>query len=406
MAPKKQGSRKKGSAASSRKSPSTSSCPPTSSSGHPTSSSGHPTSSSRHPTSSPGHPTSSSSTRNASASTPSPPNSFSVSQPVPFSTSPPVTSLPSASVPSDSSPSASSPSASTVTTTTVSTSTSASATTSLSAASAASSTLASAATSAMSSLSISDDLTITDEIPIKLNGMNYLEWNEKVEAVLKARNLLEFVEKIFDPEPYASESDRTQNNESEKFRRWFVQDQILRTWLLSSMRKDLASLMAGCQYSWQVWETVKELFHSHLAVRVWQLRSELGTIRKGNLSVSEYVGKIQSIVDSLAETGNPVSEEDHVEAVLAGLPREFDSVVKMARMFEGLTPIAVSNIETWCLVLEEKYTSEYRHVDGGGGPSTQDDEPSCSPECSTAERGRGSRRRRGHGRGGRHRGRN
>ncbi|BAT79927.1 hypothetical protein VIGAN_02286800 [Vigna angularis var. angularis] len=258
----------------------------------------------------------------------------------------------------------------------------------------------------MSSLSISDDLTLTDEIPIKLNGKNYLEWNEKVEAVLKARNLLEFVEKIFDPEPYASESDRAQNIESEKFRRWFVQDQMLRTWLLSSMRKDLASLMTGCQYSWQVWETVKELFHSHLAVRVWQLRSELGTIRKGNLSVSEYVGKIQSIVDSLAETGNPVSEEDHVEAVLAGLPREFDSVVKMARMLEGLTPIAVSNIETWCLVLEEKYTSEYRHVDGGGGPSTQDDEPSCSPECSTAERGRGSRRRKGHGRGGRHRGRN
>lgn len=214
------------------------------------------------------------------------------------------------------------------------------------------------------------------------------------------------MEKIFDPEPYASESDRTQNIGTEKFRQWFVQDQMLRTWLLSSMREDLASLMAGCQYAWQVWETVKELFHSDFAVRVWRLRSELGTIKKGNLSVSEYVGKIQSIVDSLAETGNPVSEEDHVEAVLAGLPKEFESVVKMARMLEGLTPIAVSNIETWCLVLEEKYTSEYRHVDGGGGPSTQDDEPSCSPECSTSESGRGSRRRRGHGRGGRHRGRN
>ncbi|WVZ20633.1 hypothetical protein V8G54_007955 [Vigna mungo] len=379
MAPKKQGSRKKGSAASSRKSASKSSCHATSTSGHPTSSSGHPTSSS--------------STHNVSPSTP-------------FSTSPPVTSLPSACSPSDSSPSAS-----TVTTTSVSTSTStsASAMTSLSAASvasAASSTFASALTSAMASLSISDPLILTDEIPIKLNGKNYSEWNEKVEGVLKARNLLGFVEKIFDPEPYASESDRTQNTGTEKFRQWFVQDQMLRTWLLSSMREDLASLMAGCQYAWQVWETVKELFHSQLAVRVWQLRSELGTIKKGNLSVSEYVGKIQSIVDSLAETGNPVSEEDHVEAVLAGLPKEFESVVKMARMLEGLAPIAVSNIETWCLVLEEKYTSEYRHVDGGGGPSTQDDEPSCSPECSTSESGRASRRRRGHGRGGRHRGRN
>jgi len=249
-------------------------------------------------------------------------------------------------------------------------------------------------------------VTLTDKIPIKLDGKNYLAWSEKVEAVLKARDLLGFVVKPVIPEQYASESDRTENIETEDYRRWIIQDQMLLTWLLSSIGRGVAPIMAGYKYSWQVWDTVKEHFQSHLRAMVRQHRLELRDIRKENRTVSEYVDKIQFIADSLAETGFPLSTIEHVEVVLRGLPRQYKAVITLTRTLQSFTEVTVSDIQTWLLILEEKFRNEYRYADGGGGPSNQDNAPSCSSQCSTGERGRGSRRRRGQGRGGRRRGRN
>jgi len=124
---------------------------------------------------------------------------------------------------------------------------------------------------------------------MKLDGKNYLAWIEKVERVLREHNLLEFVVKLVVPEQYASESDRTKNIETEDYRRWFVQDLMLRTWLLSSLCVDIASLMAGCNHSWQILDAVKEHFHAHLEATVGQLRLELRYTRKENQSLSVHL---------------------------------------------------------------------------------------------------------------------
>nr|XP_007138507.1 hypothetical protein PHAVU_009G214900g [Phaseolus vulgaris]ESW10501.1 hypothetical protein PHAVU_009G214900g [Phaseolus vulgaris] len=307
--------------------------------------------------------TTSSSSQSTSTSLPV---SSSTSPSLSSSTTPPVSSSPSPPLPS-------STSASTLASTSVSASTSASAT-----------------SSTTTSSSISASVTLTDKIPIKLDGKNYLAWSEK--PVI--------------PEQYASESDRTENIETEEYRRWIIQDQMLLTWLLSSIGRGVAPIMAGYKYSWQVWDTVKEHFQSHLRAMVRQHRLELRDIRKENRTVSEYVDKIQFIADSLAETGFPLSTIEHVEVVLRGLPRQYKAVITLTRTLQSFTEVTVSDIQTWLLILEEKFRNEYRYADGGGGPSNQDNAPSCSSQCSTGERGRGSRRRRGQGRGGRRRGRN
>ena len=49
----------------------------------------------------------------------------------------------------------------------------------------------------------------------------------------------------------------------------------------------------------------------------------LQTIKKGSLSIDEYVKKIKHIVDSLATVCSPVDDEDIIIYTLNGLPPEY-----------------------------------------------------------------------------------
>lgn len=49
------------------------------------------------------------------------------------------------------------------------------------------------------------------------------------------------------------------------------------------------------------------------------LKLQLQTLKKGNLSMKDYLMKMKTICDTLAACGQPISEEDQVLSILAGL---------------------------------------------------------------------------------------
>ncbi|KAH1055562.1 hypothetical protein J1N35_033627 [Gossypium stocksii] len=51
--------------------------------------------------------------------------------------------------------------------------------------------------------------------------------------------------------------------------------------------------------------------------------------QKGNLSVKEYVAKIQNTSVLIEASGSRISEAEKVEIVLAGLPPKFDTVITL-----------------------------------------------------------------------------
>lgn len=53
---------------------------------------------------------------------------------------------------------------------------------------------------------------------------------------------------------------------------------------------------------------------------------ELRTTRLKNHNMKEYLAKIKAPVDSLASIGDPVSSRDHLDAILDGLPQEYDPI--------------------------------------------------------------------------------
>lgn len=74
---------------------------------------------------------------------------------------------------------------------------------------------------------------------------------------------------------------------------------------------------------------IHKFFYSHLRAKVRQFRSELKNTKKRTRSISEYLLRIRPIMDSLQAMGDSISEQDHIDTVLEGLPEEYNSFVMM-----------------------------------------------------------------------------
>jgi hypothetical protein len=53
----------------------------------------------------------------------------------------------------------------------------------------------------------------------------------------------------------------------------------------------------------------------------------LATIRKGNMTIAEYVGKMQSLGHQMVAASRPLEEEELVEYILTGLDEDFNPIM-------------------------------------------------------------------------------
>lgn len=58
-----------------------------------------------------------------------------------------------------------------------------------------------------------------------------------------------------------------------------------------------------------------------------QMRVQLSTLQKKELSVLDYFHKVKGLADTLASIGHPLQQEEIVSFMLAGLGSEYDSLV-------------------------------------------------------------------------------
>lgn len=97
-----------------------------------------------------------------------------------------------------------------------------------------------------------------------------------------------------------------------------------------------------------------------------QLRSELKNVKKGTQSISEYLLKIKAIVDALVAIGDPISDQDHIDAVLEGLPEEYSPFVMM--IYSRIDPPSIHDIES-LLMVQEVQLEKFKHDLSSGSVS-------------------------------------
>lgn len=167
----------------------------------------------------------------------------------------------------------------------------------------------------------------TQLVTVTLDESNFLLWKFQVEMAIKGYGLHKFIDPTMQAPPPLITDKNGQICSNTEFVIHQRQDSLLCSWLLSTISTNLLSQVIGCKTSLDVWNVIHQNFHSQTAARVMSYKRQLQSIRKGNLSIREYLNKIKNICDMLESSGHKVDETEHVLTILNGLDDNFEAIV-------------------------------------------------------------------------------
>ncbi|KAL5844408.1 hypothetical protein ACOSQ4_010366 [Xanthoceras sorbifolium] len=167
-------------------------------------------------------------------------------------------------------------------------------------------------------------------LPLKLDQDNYVLRKSQVLPAIKAFDLEEFIlgESIC-PEKYVTtscDSGKITKSVSREYLQWKKTDQLLICWIKSIISAFVVGQVTQCSTACEIWSVLEKLFSQYSLAKILQIRSQIQSIKKGSLTISEYVLKMRGLVDSLSAAGQPMSDRDLLLNVLQGVGIEYDAV--------------------------------------------------------------------------------
>ena len=123
---------------------------------------------------------------------------------------------------------------------------------------------------------------------VKLTARNYLAWKTQLIPLLNSQDLMSFVDGSQPPPSPTIMSTDTPPSPvpNPEFQPWFKKDQMLLTWILSSLTEEIFPYIVGVTSSRQAWLTLANTFGAISQNRQLQLHIELQEFKKNDLTVT------------------------------------------------------------------------------------------------------------------------
>nr|KAJ0185285.1 hypothetical protein LSAT_V11C900476660 [Lactuca sativa] len=164
---------------------------------------------------------------------------------------------------------------------------------------------------------------IATTITCKLNRSNFLLWKAQVVPILKGVQLFGYLDgSIESPTDKVTTWAGAEAREivNPEYNSWMVQDQAIIGGLLSFMTEEVLAQLTRCtDTSSQLWTALHTMFSTQHRGNSIQIRTQLSTTRKRDLSAAEYYQKMTTLADTMANIGHPMTDEDVIGYILAGL---------------------------------------------------------------------------------------
>uniref|UniRef100_A0A803Q8T6 Uncharacterized protein n=1 Tax=Cannabis sativa TaxID=3483 RepID=A0A803Q8T6_CANSA len=109
---------------------------------------------------------------------------------------------------------------------------------------------------------------------------------------------------------------------------WHRLDQLLMSWLLSSISESMLGHVMNCESAHDIWHTLELLFSTASRAPMIHLMNQLQNTKKGSLPIDENLLKMKNLVDGLRAVRNQITEEHLILYVVAGLGTDYEVVSK------------------------------------------------------------------------------
>ncbi|KAL9425249.1 hypothetical protein AB3S75_032230 [Citrus x aurantiifolia] len=167
--------------------------------------------------------------------------------------------------------------------------------------------------------------------PIKLDRSNYTIWKSQILSSVRANGLEDLLDSSkccpdqFLPQDSEDLTAETQINPA--FTVWKRKDQMLLSWLMSSINLEILSLVVNSETSLDLWISLEQQFGSETFAKKVHLKIILNNLKKGSMSMTDFFGKLKMITDELAIAGSPISSLDFITHLISGLGQPYYPVV-------------------------------------------------------------------------------
>jgi gag-polypeptide of LTR copia-type len=182
-------------------------------------------------------------------------------------------------------------------------------------------------TPAPTALTSKSPIQFSHQIHTSLTAENFLVWRHQILPVLRGHALVSFIDGSTPPPDrfifYAARNP----SPNPAFDNWYQQDQLILSWMLSSISPFILSQVVRCETSLALWETINQLHSSQSMAKVLDLKLQLQTSKKGGSTCSQYLVQIQSLADRLRSVDHEISDQELILFIMQGLGSEFESFV-------------------------------------------------------------------------------
>ena len=165
--------------------------------------------------------------------------------------------------------------------------------------------------------------TIATAISCKLTRTNFLLWKAQVVPILKGVHLFGHLDDTI-PAPAATVTigtgDAIRVSPNPEYNTWVIQDQAIIGGLLSSVIEEVLPQLIRCTTTAsELWKSLQIMFSAQHKGNAIQIRTQLSNTRKGDMTAAEYYQKMTGFADTMANIGQPMTDEEVIGYILAGL---------------------------------------------------------------------------------------
>nr|CAD1817261.1 unnamed protein product [Ananas comosus var. bracteatus] len=159
---------------------------------------------------------------------------------------------------------------------------------------------------------------ISNLVSIKLDRGNYLLWRQQFLSVLFAHDLMGYTDGSKEcPSKFIKNADGTiTDTVDSSFLEWMKQDRHLLSWIQATLTEGVLAQVVGLQTSRDVWVALERRYASLSRAHISQLTTQLQIIKKGGMTIIDYMNRIKTISDNLAAVGKSIHDDDLIHHIV------------------------------------------------------------------------------------------